>query len=97
MAKTIIGLCTIELHLPGIASLKAKRSILKSLLARLHNQFNISAAEVDHHDLWQSAMIAVVVVSNAASHNHQVMNNVVDWIEENFPDVFVTQHQTEIL
>jgi hypothetical protein len=37
----IIGVCTIELHLPGVGSLKQKRSIMKPLLARLHNSFNI--------------------------------------------------------
>lgn len=55
----VIGVCTIELHLPGIGSLKQKRSILKPLLARLHNTFNISAAEIERKDSWQSTITAV--------------------------------------
>lgn len=97
MSHAIVGLCTLELHLPGVLSLKEKRSILKSMLVRLHNQFNISAAEVDHHDVWQSALIAFAVVSNTTTHNHQVLSKAVMWIEENFPDVLVTDQQTEIL
>jgi uncharacterized protein YlxP (DUF503 family) len=97
MAHTIIGLCTIELHLPGLNSLKDKRSILKSMLARLHNTFNVSAAEVDRQDVWQSAVIAVVTVSNSTSHSSQVIANVLDWIENNFPDVFIVRQETEVL
>jgi uncharacterized protein YlxP (DUF503 family) len=50
----IIGVCTIELDIPA-ASLKDKRHIIKSVIARLRNKFNISVAEVDHLDSWQGA------------------------------------------
>ena len=55
----IIVAATIDLDLPGVASLKEKRGILKSLIARLHKTFDIAAAEVDYHDAWQSAMLGV--------------------------------------
>jgi uncharacterized protein len=61
MKSPIIGTCTLELYLAGVTSLKEKRSILKSLLARLHNTFNLSAAEIDANDRWQSAVIAIAV------------------------------------
>ena len=35
----IIGACTIVLHLPGVFSLKEKRSIVKSVLARLRSEW----------------------------------------------------------
>jgi uncharacterized protein YlxP (DUF503 family) len=40
----VIGICNVELHLPGNGSLKGKRSILKPLLARLRREFNLAAA-----------------------------------------------------
>src|SRR6266704_3447017 len=46
---------TWELHLAACQSLKDKRHVLKSLKDRLHNRFNVSAAETAHHDLWQRA------------------------------------------
>jgi uncharacterized protein YlxP (DUF503 family) len=52
-----------ELHLPDCHSLKEKRHVIKPLLNRLRSDYNISAAETEHHDLWQSAVIAVVAVS----------------------------------
>ncbi len=43
----IIGACTITLQLYGLRSLKEKRSIVKSVLARMRSKFNVAAAEVD--------------------------------------------------
>ena len=49
----VIGTCTIELHIPGNGSLKGKRRVIKSIIARVHSEFNVSIAEVDNQDLWQ--------------------------------------------
>jgi uncharacterized protein YlxP (DUF503 family) len=59
---------TWELHLEGCQSLKDKRHVLKSLKDRLHNRLNVSAAETDHHDLWQRAELSVCVVSTERQH-----------------------------
>lgn len=93
----IVGTCQIELYLPGVSSLKEKRSIVKSLLARLRNTFNVSAAEIDHHDLWQSALIGVAAVSNSVGHADQVLQGVLMWIETNFPDALITRHEITLL
>ncbi len=54
---------TWELHLEGCQSLKDKRSVLKSLLARLR-KLNLAVAEVEHQDLWQRAGIAAATVAS---------------------------------
>src|SRR5437879_13647441 len=64
---------TWELHLEGCRSLKEKRHVLKSLKDRLHNRFNVSAAETAHHDLWQRAELTVWVVSNERGHAESVL------------------------
>src|SRR2546426_10316009 len=64
---------TWELHLEGSHSLKDKRHVLKSLKDRLHNRFNVSAAETAHHDLWQRAELTVCVVSNERGHAESVL------------------------
>ncbi|PKO20632.1 MAG: DUF503 domain-containing protein, partial [Chloroflexi bacterium HGW-Chloroflexi-1] len=38
---TTIGLLTIELYVPGITSLKEKRGVVKPLIARVRNRFNV--------------------------------------------------------
>ena len=60
----IIGACVIELRLPAVCSLKQKRGQLRSLLARLQREFNLAVAESGYNDVWQSAQIAIVAVSN---------------------------------
>lgn len=98
-AKTpmVIGTCTIELYLPGIQSLKEKRSCLKSLIARLHREYNVSAAEVGLHDVWQSATVGMCVVSTSASHAEQMLETVLGWIERNRPDVMIVDAPIEVV
>jgi uncharacterized protein YlxP (DUF503 family) len=93
----IIGTCVIELHLPGNNSLKGKRAALKPLIARLHREFNLSAAEVDRQDSWQECQLALACVSNDRVQVEQVLNNAVHWIEHNRPDLQVVDWQIEVL
>ena len=59
----VIGVRSWELHIPGAHSLKEKRSVLKSMKDRLHNQFNVSVAETAHHDVWQRAELTACLVA----------------------------------
>lgn len=59
----VIGVITWELEILGVQSLKAKRSVVKSLKDRLHDRFNVSAAETAHHDIWQRAEITACAVA----------------------------------
>ncbi len=97
MLGMVIGTSIIELNLPGIQSLKQKRSVLKGLSARVHRQFNVSCGEVALHDVWQSAALGVAVVSTSAVHAESVLENVVAWIEHNRPDLLVVDHTVEII
>jgi len=93
----VIGACTIELELPGVASLKEKRSVLKTLIARLHREFNISAAEVDMQDEWDATVLGISSVSNDAAHAQKWLQNVIEWIEKYRPDLEVVDHYVEII
>ncbi|MBX3085717.1 MAG: DUF503 domain-containing protein [Anaerolineae bacterium] len=93
----VIGACTIELELPGVASLKEKRSTLKTLIARLHREFNISAAEVDLQDEWDVTILGISTVSNDAAHAQKWLQNVIEWIEKYRPDLEVVDHYIEVI
>ncbi len=97
MPKIIIGLCTVEFELPGALSLKDKRSILKSLLTRLHNHFNVSTAEIDHHDVVNSSVIAFTAVTTDTRHANQIISTILNWIEKNYPDALIVNQEIEIL
>jgi uncharacterized protein YlxP (DUF503 family) len=61
----------------GIASLKDKRSIIKGLIGRLKNRFNISIAEVDHQDSKTSAVIALSIVSSDSRFIDQQLDAII--------------------
>ena len=46
-----VGVCRINLRLPENLSLKGKRRVLKSLISRVGNKFNVSIVEVDDQGL----------------------------------------------
>ncbi len=60
----IVGLLTLDLHIPESHSLKSKRMVIKSLIDRIRNKFNVSVAEVDANNLWQRSVIGIAYVAN---------------------------------
>jgi uncharacterized protein len=92
----VIGLLTLELLIAESQSLKDKRQVLKSLLETARQRFNVSAAEVDHLDLWQRATIAFACVSKDQVFVDQVLNKVLRTIEGN-PRVEVANVDMEFL
>ena len=79
----VIGVRSFELHLPAAHSLKDKRSVVKSLKDRLHNEFNVSVAETGRHDIWQTAELTVCVVSTEQRHAASVLESVDRFVEAN--------------
>ena len=92
----IIGACAVRLHLPGTLSLKEKRGRIKPILARLPKEFNLAAAEIDLQDVWQTAEIGLVTVSNDVGLVQSLLEKSVRWIEHNMPDVEVEDYRIEI-
>lgn len=92
-----VGVVSIELRLPGCTSLKEKRKRLKPLLAALHREFNVSAAEVDANDSHSLALIACAVVANQAAHVERVLGAIPAWIESHRPDMQMIDHQVQLL
>jgi uncharacterized protein YlxP (DUF503 family) len=66
----------IELRLPGVRSLKSKRSILKALEIALRTKFPVAVAEVGHQDLWQRCSLGVALVSGQAGHLDRILHTV---------------------
>ncbi len=89
-----IGVCKIRLRIPDSHSLKAKRRVVKSLIARLKNRFNIAIAEVEALDAHQFAVLAAVSVSNDVGHLNKVISHVITFIETNI-DAELVDYETE--
>jgi len=93
----VVGLCQIHLQVPASQSLKDKRRVLRSILQRLRNEFNVSAAEVDHLDSWQLSTIAVACVSTSSSHAHGLLERVVHYVEGQRFGVILLDYETELI
>ena len=76
----------IHLSLPS-HSLKEKRGIVKSILARARNRFNVACAEVDRQDNSAVAVLGFVTVSPDKNIPRQALEKVEEWIYESWPDV----------
>jgi uncharacterized protein len=76
-----VGICRLELLLSDCSSLKDKRQVIRSLIERLKNRFNISIAEVGFLDLLRRSEIGFSVVSNETRHLESLMGKVVSFIE----------------
>jgi len=91
----VVGVCTIDLHLPGIGSLKGKRQVLLSLKERIKNAHNVSIAEVEENELWQRAVLGVACVANDGRHVNRVLDAVLNAVRAN-PSVELVRHHTEL-
>jgi uncharacterized protein YlxP (DUF503 family) len=69
-----LGIITFRLH--ECRSLKGKRKIVKSIINRLRNNFNVSVAEVGSNDVHQRAIIGFALVGN----DRTVINSKIDKI-----------------
>ena len=72
----LVALERFDLRIPGCGSLKEKRHVVKTLTSGIRSKFNVSVAEVDHHDLWQRTTIAVAAVAGEQYHARRVLHEV---------------------
>ncbi len=93
----VVASCVMILSLHGVSSLKEKRQIVKSLTARLHREFNVSVAEVDYHEVWQTAAIGMVSVGADSAYLHGLLQKAVNWVEAARPDIPIEDYRIEFL
>lgn len=70
------GLVSVDIRIPGVRSLKEKRSIVKSLIERLRRDLRCSVAEVGYTDSYQRSLLGVAVASGSAGGARSVAEQV---------------------
>ena len=90
----IIGTLQLELRFFAPQSLKEKRMLLKSLLDRVRKQFNVSIAELDGMDLWQSSVLAIAAVGGETKRVNQILDYVAEFIKSQ-RDIEIMKQQME--
>lgn len=93
----VIGVCTMQLSIPVAFSLKEKRQVVKSIIARVRNEFNVAINEVDDQDLWQSAVLGIACVSTSSGYAHGQLEAVLKFIDKIRPDCPIGAYEIEML
>lgn len=92
-----VGIARVRLRLPENMSLKGKRQVLKSILTRLRNKFEVAVAEVDDNDNWRLATIGICCISNNRRHSNQVLSRAVDFIVKGRFEAEILDYDIEII
>ncbi len=92
----VVAVCTLYLRIPESHSLKDKRQVLRSVLARVRKDFNVSIAEVDRQDAWQEAVLGIACVSSDAAYAHGLLTQVTEAISAYRLDAEVYDFEIEI-
>jgi uncharacterized protein YlxP (DUF503 family) len=90
-----IGVGRVEIFLPGLSSLKAKRRIIKSIKGKIRSKFNVSISEIDFLDKWQRSLIGIVAVSNDSKFLQSTFNQVLNKFRE-FKDINILDWNIKI-
>jgi hypothetical protein len=78
----VVGVALVELHVHDSQSLKAKRGVVRSVVARVRGRFNCAVAEVGGQDTWQRAVLAISAVGGARPEVRRVLERAVAFVEE---------------
>ena len=78
-----IAAMTFRFHAPWVHSLKEKRMIVKSLIAKLQNKFHVSAAEIDEQDIHQVIVIGIAAIVPHNAMADSLMDEISLFVEEN--------------
>jgi uncharacterized protein len=78
----IVGAAVVELHVHGSHSLKEKRGVVRSVIGRLRNRFNVSAAEIGGQDTWQRAVLGIATTGNDRTYVRGQLQRALAFIED---------------
>ncbi|MDU5184686.1 MAG: DUF503 domain-containing protein [Peptoniphilus harei] len=92
----IIGICTCEIFIFTANSLKSKRSVVKSIIEKSKNRFNISIAEVGENDKWQKSIIAFSTISNDQKIVEETIEKVINFFDS-YSEIEIINIKREIL
>lgn len=85
----------IKLYAPWVHSLKEKRMVVKSLLAKIRNKFQVSVAEVEMQDVHQTIVIAVAAIASHQAQADSMEEEILRFVERS-TEAEIVESETEI-
>lgn len=77
----VAGVLKLTLYIGGMKSLKDKRSVVKSLIAKIRSKLNVSAAETGLQDEWNRCELGFSCVTNETSHAESILSSVINYVD----------------
>jgi len=92
----IVGVLEVSLHIPESRSLKDKRQAVRSLKDRIRRKFNVSLAETDGQNTWQTCVLAMSMAASQRMAIEREFNHILELIETE-PAIVLTDHWIDYL
>ncbi|MEA1974534.1 MAG: DUF503 domain-containing protein [Bacillota bacterium] len=77
----VILLINIKLRLYAVNSLKEKRSIIKSIIEKLKNKYNISISEIEYQNMHRESRIGIVAISSSFIFLEKEFDKIIKFID----------------
>ena len=92
-----VGTARVALRLAENSSLKGKRMVVRSVVQRVRNRFNVAIAEIDTQDAWETITLGIACVSDDPRHANEMLSKVIDFIESERLDAEVGAVEMELI
>ncbi len=77
----VVGVLQVTLDIPSAFSLKEKRKVVKSIVERTRNRFNVAIAEVGDNELYNRARLGLSAVANDGALVNSILDKALDAME----------------
>ncbi len=91
----IIASAEVKLYATGVHSLKEKRMIVKSIIAKVRNKYHVSIAETGENDLHRTIVLGIACVAGNTSQGNSVIDHVLNEIDLT-SEAEITEIQREV-
>lgn len=92
----VIGVLELDLRLFSPNSLKDKRSLIRGLISRIRNNFNVSVSEIGYQDLGQRTLVGVALITGERSFAQRVLSKIMKFVEKE-RDVSLVDSKMQVL
>lgn len=77
----LVGTLVVQVYIPSSTSLKDKRQVVKSVIHRVQNHFNVSVVELNNEDLWQRATVGVAIAGDNQEYIQRQLQLVLNFMD----------------
>lgn len=90
-----VGILLVSLHIPQAQSLKDKRMVLRSIKDKVRAHYNVSVAELDGQDKWQTSTLGFAAINHDRRYLEGQLSELLSLVERHAAGSLVCEHKIE--